>query len=216
MQALWTTLQVSALALAGALVLGLPLGLWLGLGVGRVQSLLRSVFEALLGLPTVLVGLVAYAFLSRRGPLGFLGMLYTVEGMALALGVLALPIVVSLSTQAVERERRRLRENLMVLGARGLRLAVEAVWECRHGLSVALMASLSRVATEVGVAMMVGGNIRGVTRTMTTAIALETGKGEFERGVAMGILLLIVTGLLNLATALLRKEMRHERPSRVA
>jgi len=203
--AIGATLVVAGYAMAAALALGIPLGFCLGYFrfPGRRQA--RIAVDTLLALPTVLVGLVAYAFFSRRGPLGDWGLLFTLPGVAVGLTLLALPIIISLSATAVESMDRQLRVTLISLGAGPRQLLAGCLWEVRHLLLTTGLTAFGRVATEVGIAMMVGGNIKWRTRTITTAIALETNKGEFALGIALGLVLLAIAFAVTLATAFLRK-----------
>ncbi len=203
--AVWVTLFSSGLAMAVSLALGLPLGFWLGYGRFPGQRLLRTVADAGLAMPTVLIGLLVYAFLSRRGPLGEWELLFTVPGMAVGQALLALPVVVSLTATAVASLDSRLRPTLLTLGAQGTLLVLTTLREAGSGVLAAGVNAFGRVFTEVGIALMVGGNIKWHTRTITTAIALETGKGEFAQGVALGLVLLLLALLANLALYRLRR-----------
>jgi tungstate transport system permease protein len=160
-----------------------------------------TVVNALLGLPTVVVGLVVYAFLSRRGMLGGWGLLFSPSGVVIGLAILAAPIVAAFVLAALKEMDPRVRWTAMTLGAGRFRTAWMLLGEARYGVMAAVVAAFGRVVAEVGIAMMLGGNIRGYTRTLTTAIALETAKGEFGFGIALGIILMILVVALN---ALLR------------
>jgi tungstate transport system permease protein len=199
------TLVVSAYSLAAALACGLPLGFCLGYFDFPLKQTARTLVETLLALPTVFIGLVVYALFTRRGPLGSWGLLFTLPGIAVGLAILAFPIVTALSAAAVEATERRLRATLISLGANRRQLFLSTLWEARHGISAAGITAFGRVMTEVGIAMMVGGNIKWQTRTMTTAIALETNQGEFAMGVALGLLLLALAFAVNLAVSALRR-----------
>jgi tungstate transport system permease protein len=203
--AVYATLVVSAEAIAASLILGLPLGFCLGHFEFTGKRLLRLAVDTGLALPTVFIGLVVYAFLTQRGPLGGLGLLFTLPGIAIGLTILALPIVVALSATAVESMDRQLRVTLISLGADRRQLFLGTIWEARHGILAAGLTAFGRVLTEVGIAMMVGGNIKWQTRTVTTAIALETNKGEFAAGIALGFVLLIIAFSVTLSVSLLRK-----------
>ena len=143
--------------------------------------------------------------ISSRGPLGEWGLLFNLTGIAIGQTILALPIVISLSASAVESMDSRLKPTLMSLGAARFQLLVTSLWEARHGLLVAAVTAYGRVTTEVGISMMVGGNIKWHTRTMTTAIALETNKGQFAMGFALGMVLLAIAFAVNLSVSTLRK-----------
>ena len=169
--ALAATVYSSSLAMLASLLLGLPLGFCLGRGPFRGQRLLRTLVDTGLALPTVLIGLLVYAFLSRRGPLGSWGLLFTLPGLAIGQAILALPVVMALTASAVESLDRRLGLTLLTLGANPRQAALTTLWEARSGLLAAAVNAYGRVVTEVGIAMMVGGNIKWHTRTVTTAIA---------------------------------------------
>jgi tungstate transport system permease protein len=182
------SLAVSASACALACGLGLLLGAWLG--VARFRG--RAALLTLLALPSVVVGLVIYLLLSRSGPLGFLGWLFSFKAMVLAQTVLVLPVVTALTRQTIEDAERAHGEQLRSLGAGPLVRALLLVWDERYALLTVLIAAFGRAVSEVGVMMVVGGNIDGFTRVMTTAIALETSKGDLPLALALapGIVLL--------------------------
>ena len=203
--AVYATLVVSTYSLAVTLILGLPLGFGLGYFDFRAKKSVRVVVDTLLSLPTVFIGLLVYAFFTNRGPLGHLGLLFTLPGIAVGLTILALPVVVALSATAVESMDRQLRVTLISLGANRRQLFLSTLWEARHGVIAAALTAYGRVMTEVGIAMMVGGNIKWQTRTITTAIALETNKGEFAMGIALGLVLLLIAFGVNLSVSFLRK-----------
>ena len=190
-----------------SLLTGVPLGFLLGYFrfPGRKQA--RVVVDTLLSLPTVFIGLVVYAFLSQRGPLGGWGLLFTLPGIAIGQTILALPVVMALSASAVENMDRQLRVTLISLGVNRRQLLLSSLWEVRHGILAAALTAYGRVMTEVGISMMVGGNIKWHTRTMTTAIALETNKGLFAMGVALGLVLLAIAFAVNLSVSFLRKRV---------
>lgn len=203
--AVYATLVVSTYSLAVTLILGLPMGFGLGYFDFKAKKSVRVVVDTLLSLPTVFIGLLVYAFFTNRGPLGHLGLLFTLPGIAVGLTILALPVVVALSATAVESMDRQLRVTLISLGANRRQLFLSTLWEARHGIIAAALTAYGRVMTEVGIAMMVGGNIKWQTRTITTAIALETNKGEFAMGVALGLVLLLIAFGVNLSVSFLRK-----------
>lgn len=193
----WTSLRVSVMAVMVAAVPALPLGLVVALHEFRGRATLLWVLSTLMALPTVVVGLLLYGMLSRRGPLGELGILYTPTAIVIGEAVLILPILLNLTITAVRSTDPRLHLTCRSLGAGPLQQALIYANEARLGLLAALVAGFGRAVGEVGVAMMLGGNIEGFTRTMTTAIALETSKGEFALGLALGVLLLIVAFAVN-------------------
>jgi len=206
--AVWATLLSSGMAMAVILALGLPLGFLLGHARFPGRGAVRTLVDTLLSLPTVVVGLLVYALLTRRGPLGDWDLLFSIPGIAMGLTILGLPIVVALTATAVEGLDRRLRHTLLTLGASPGQVLATTLWEARFSLALAAVAAFGRVATEVGVAMMVGGNIKWSTRTITTAIALETNKGQFALGMALGVILLGIALAVNLAVAGLKRMAR--------
>jgi tungstate transport system permease protein len=203
--AIYATLIVSGYSLAASLMMGLPLGFGLGYFDFRVKRQVRVVIDTLLSLPTVFIGLLVYAFFTNRGPLGHLGLLFTLPGIAVGLTILALPIVIALSATAIESMDRQLRVTLISLGANRRQLLFSTLWEARHGIIAGALTAFGRVMTEVGIAMMVGGNIKWQTRTITTAIALETNKGEFAMGIALGLVLLLIAFGVNVSVSFLRR-----------
>jgi tungstate transport system permease protein len=203
--AVYATLVVSTYSLSATLFMGLPLGFGLGYFDFKAKKQVRVVVDTLLALPTVFIGLLVYAFFTHRGPLGHLGLLFSLPGIAVGLTILALPIVIALSATAVESMDRQLRVTLISLGANRRQVFLSTLWEARHGIIAAALTAYGRVMTEVGIAMMVGGNIKYQTRTITTAIALETNKGEFAMGIALGLVLLLIAFGVNLSVSFLRK-----------
>lgn len=196
-----TSLKVAFWSTFFATLLGLPAGYLLAVQEFRGRETAITVVNALLGLPTVVVGLVVYAFISRRGILGGWGLLFTPQGVIFGLTILAGPIVAAFVLAALKEMDPRVRLTALTLGAGRFRTASMLLGEVRYGVVAALVAAFGRVVAEVGIAMMLGGNIRGYTRTLTTAIALETAKGEFGFGIALGIILMVLVVAVN---ALLR------------
>ncbi|NOQ66271.1 MAG: ABC transporter permease subunit [Desulfobacterales bacterium] len=205
--AISVTLRASGMAMVVSLLLGLPLGYLLGYFDFRFKKQIRIVVDTLLSLPTVFIGLVVYALLTRNGPLGETGLLFTIPGIAVGQAILALPIVIALTATAVEASDRNLRITLMSLGANRFQIAKSTLWEVRLGLLAAAVTATGRVLTEVGISLMVGGNIKWHTRTITTAIALETSKGEFGMGIALGLVLLLIALTVNISLAGLRRRI---------
>ncbi len=203
--AVYATLVVSTYSIIATLLIGLPLGFCLGYFDFKIKKQLRVVVDTLLALPTVFIGLLVYAFFTHRGPLGELGLLFTLPGIAVGLTILALPIIIALSATAVESMDRQLRVALISLGANRLQLFLSTLYEARLSILAAVLTAYGRVMTEVGIAMMVGGNIKWQTRTITTAIALETNKGEFAMGIALGLVLLLIAFGVNFSVSFLRK-----------
>lgn len=199
------SLAVSAAACAIACALGLPLGAWLGVTRFAGRGVLLTVLNTLLALPSVVVGLVVYLLLSRSGPLGFLGWLFSFKAMVLAQAVLVLPVVAALTRQAVEDVDAMAGEQLRSLGAGPVLRSLLLAWDERYALLTVVIASFGRAISEVGAVMIVGGNIDGFTRVMTTAIALETSKGDLPLALALGIVLLGTVLALNAVIASLRR-----------
>ena len=200
------TLKASSGSMAASLTLGIPLGFLLGYFDFPAKRQVRLLVDTALALPTVFIGLVVYAFISSRGPLGEMGLLFTIPGIAIGQTILALPVVVALSATAVESMDRHLRTLLISLGASRGQLLFSSLWEVRYGVLAAGLTAYGRVMTEVGISMMVGGNIKWHTRTITTAIALETGKGMFATGIALGLVLVAIAFGVNVCLSFLRKK----------
>ncbi len=191
------SLKVSGLALLAAAVLGLPAGAALGLIRFPGRGLAINVANTFMGLPPVVVGLFLYLLLSRMGPLGFLGLLYSPTAMIIAQTILALPIVIALSHSAIVNVNPIIRQAAGTLGASRGQATAAVIREARYGILSAVMAAFGRVMAEVGSILIVGGNIAGYTRVMTTTIALETDKGNFELALALGIILLALSFSVN-------------------
>jgi tungstate transport system permease protein len=191
------SLQVSLSAVGIAMVLGLPLGAALAVGRFPGRNAVVVILNALMGLPPVVVGLVVYLLLSRAGPLGDLGLLFTPGAMVIAQTILILPIAAALCRQAVEDAWREYEEQLRSLGVDGLRAALTVLWDIRFSLLTAVLAALGRASAEVGAVMIVGGNIDGVTRVMTTTIALETSKGDLALAIGLGLVLIALIMTVN-------------------
>ena len=203
--AIGTTLRVSTASVLLSLVLGIPAGFFLGYADFPGKRGLRTIVDTLLSLPTVFIGLVVYAFVSRRGPLGDLGLLFTLPAIVIGQTILALPVITALTAAAVESLDRRLRPTLSALGAGSRQMLLTTVREAHFGILTAAVTAYGRVMTEVGISMMVGGNIKWHTRTITTAIALETGKGEFATGIALGLVLLLIALAVNFSLSFLKR-----------
>lgn len=191
------SLQVSLSAVIIAALIGLPLGAALAVGRFPGRRTLVVVTNALMGLPPVVVGLVVYLLLSRAGPLGDFGLLFTPRAMVIAQAVLVLPIIVALTRQAAEDAWTDYHELLNSLGAGQMRAAVTLLWDIRFSLVTTVLAGFGRAAAEVGAVMIVGGNIDGVTRVMTTAIALETSKGDLPLALGLGAILITIVVAVN-------------------
>ncbi len=198
-QITFLSLQVSTIATLVSLLIGLPFGTWIALGSFRGRSFLLSIINTGMALPPVVVGLVVAMMLWRSGPLGDLRLIYTPVAIIIAQTVIAAPVVTGLTAAALESLDPRLQQQLLGLGASRLQMIWYLWREARLPLLAALMAGFGSVISEVGASMMVGGNIRGQTRVLTTAIVLETSKGEFGTALALSTLLLVLTYLINLA-----------------
>jgi len=199
------SLAVSLSAVALATLLGLPLGAAIAVGRFPGRQAVIVVLNALMGLPPVVVGLFIYLLLSRAGPLGELGLLFTPQAMVLAQTVLVLPIIAALARQSVEDAWLEYEEQLRSLGVDGLRGALTVLWDIRFSLLTAVLAGLGRASAEVGAVMIVGGNIDGVTRVMTTTIALETSKGDLPLALGLGIVLIAIVLALNAAAQVIKE-----------
>ena len=197
--------EVSLSAVLIATVLGLPLGALLAVKRFAGRRTVIVLLNALMGLPPVVVGLLIYLLLSRAGPLGALGLLFTPGAMVIAQSVLVLPIIAALARQALEDAWREYEEQLRSLGARELEAAFTLLWDARFSLVTAVLAGLGRAAAEVGAVMIVGGNIDGVTRVMTTAIALETSKGDLPLALGLGFVLIAIVLVVNAAAQLIKE-----------
>ena len=203
----WTSLRISLSSPIIASVPGIALGVLVALRRFRGRRVVLAVLNALMSLPTVVVGLIVYSFISRSGPLGGLGILFTPAAIVVGQAVLGLPVVVSMTASSLSRLDPLFSEALTTLGARPGSILWMSVREARGPVLSSCLAAFGRVVGEVGVAMMLGGNIRGYTRTLTTAIALETSKGDFVLGLALGIILLAVALGVN---GVLHSVVRHE------
>ena len=202
------SLAVSLAAVIVATAIGLPLGAAIAVGRFRGRQAVIVLLNALMGLPPVVVGLFVYLMLSRAGPLGSLGLLFTPPAMVIAQTVLIFPIVAALARQAVEDAWVEYEEQLRSLGAHGMGAALTLVWDIRYSLVTAVLAGLGRALAEVGAVMIVGGNIDGVTRVMTTTIALETSKGDLALALSLGIVLITLVLALNAAAHLVKEAAR--------
>ncbi|HQX15456.1 MAG TPA: ABC transporter permease [Anaerolineales bacterium] len=204
------SLQVSALATLLSLVIGLPFGTWLALGRFRGRDVILSIVNTGMALPPVVVGLVVAMSLWRSGPLGDWKLIYTPWAIVIAQVVIASPVVTGLTAAALAALDPRLSQQLLGLGASRPQMIWRLWREARLPLLAALMAGFGSVISEVGASMMVGGNIRGQTRVLTTAIVLETSKGEFESALALSALLLVITYLINLALTWIQQRGRRK------
>jgi tungstate transport system permease protein len=196
-QVVWTSLQVSLSSTTLAALMGVPLGFLVASNEFTGKRGVITVLNTLLALPTVVVGLFVYVFISRQGVFGDLGWLYTKQAIVVGQTILILPLVTVLVVSAVSRIDERYAKTALTLGADRLQLAKVVLSEARFAILAAIIAAFGRVIAEIGVSMMLGGNIKGFTRTMTTAMALEYDKGEFALAVALGLILLAISFGLN-------------------
>jgi tungstate transport system permease protein len=205
----WVSIQVSLTALLFGTLLGLPIGALLATEEFHGKKGVIVTLNTLMGVPTVIVGVLVYLMLSRSGPLGPWGWLFTIKGMILAQILLTTPLIAALSRQILEDAWRIHRDAFLTLSLPRLATLKWLVWDCRFSLSIAILAGLARAISEVGAVMIVGGNIDHSTRTMTTAIALETSKGDLPLALALGMILLSIVLLANLFTFGLRQIAEH-------
>jgi tungstate transport system permease protein len=194
---IYVSLKVSLSSTLIASLLGIPTGFIISFNEFRGKRAVITVLNSLMALPTVVVGLLVYAFISRKGLLGILDLLYTQTAMVIGQVILIFPIVTSLSIAATSRVDERYRKTAMTLGAGPFQTALVIFRETRFGIFVGVIAAFGRVISEIGISMMLGGNAKGYTRTMTTAMALEYDKGEFVLGVALGMVLLFISLAIN-------------------
>jgi tungstate transport system permease protein len=193
----WLSLTVSGIAVVIASLLALPFGAWLALIRFPGRQSLIAVLNGMMGLPPVVVGLLVYLALSRAGPLGALGLLFTPSAMVVAQTLLIFPIIAALTRQVIEDAWGEYREQLTSLNASRSQSMKALLWDMRSTLLTAVLAGFGRAIAEVGAVMIVGGNIDGVTRVMTTAISLETSKGDLALALALGIVLIAIVVLVN-------------------
>lgn len=199
------SLHVSGLATLMACAWGLPLAFVLGISSFPGKRVIRGVFNALLGVPTVALGLILYLTLSKSGPLGLFHLLYTPFGMSIGQSILITPIVVSFTSNAVESIDIDLRDLARTLGASNLQTSFAVLREAKSGVLLAIVASFNRSVAELGIAMMIGGNIRYVTRLLTTAIALETARGETALSISLAIILMTIVFSISIVINVLRR-----------
>ncbi len=198
------SLRVSATAVVIGALVGLPFGAWVAVARFPGRGAVTVVLNAMMGLPSVIVGVVVYLALSRSGPAGSLGLLFTPTAMVIAQTVLTAPLMAALARQIIEDAWRDYETEFRALRLTRMQRVITLLYDCRYSLTVAVLAGLGRAMSEVGAVMIVGGNIDGFTRVMTTAIALETSKGDLPLAIALGIVLLVVVLLLNAVAQTLR------------
>jgi len=205
MNCTWVSLKISFVAIILASLIGVPLGFFIGANNFKGKKIVITLFNTLMALPTVVVGLFVFSFVSRQGPLGVLRLLFTPTAMIIGQFILATPIITALSISAIQGIDPRIRITLITLGARSYQVVFALMLEARFAIMAAVIAGFGRIIGEVGSAMMLGGNIRGYTRSITTAIALETSKGEFSLGLSLGIILLTVALSVNIMLRFLQQ-----------
>jgi tungstate transport system permease protein len=198
------SLLISGSAIILASFLGIAIGVATALNQFPGRRLFVNILNTFMGLPPVVVGLVVYLLLSRSGPLGFLGLLFSPVAMVIAQTILATPILAALTVSALLSVKPLVRDTALALGATPSQIAWTIIREARYGLMAAVIAGFGRVSAEVGAVMMVGGNIAGYTRVMTTAIVLDTAKGEFALAIALGLVLIFLAFLVNLGLNLIQ------------
>ena len=198
------SLRVSLVAVVISSMIGLPLGAAIAIGRFPGRSGVVVVLNAMMGLPPVVIGLVVYLMLSRAGPLGAYGLLYTPTAMTIAQAVLITPIIAALTRQTIEDLYREYREQLQSLGVTPLRTMVTLLVDARYSLLTAVLAGFGRASAEVGAVIIVGGNINHVTRVMTTTITLETSKGNLAMALGLGLILVLIVILVNALTVAVR------------
>ena len=203
--AIKATLYTSSVSILLAVVVGFPLGFMLGFYDFRGRKILRLLSDTALAMPTVAIGLILYAFITRNGPFGSLNLLFTLKAVMLGQFVLALPIIISLTASVVENMEKKHYLTILNLRLAPAKLVFCVLYELRYALMVVIATAYGRIVAEVGVAMMIGGNIKYFTRTITTAVSLETNKGEFAMGIALAMVLIFIAFLVNLAIFALKK-----------
>jgi len=204
------SLKVSGTALIISSIIGVPAGAVIGLKKFPGRGFIITLLNTFMGLPPVVVGLFVYLLLSRSGPLGFMGLLYTPSAMVAAQTILALPIVASLCHSAIVTVDPIIGQAAITLGATPCQKALTIIKEARYGILSSVIAGFGRAMAEVGAILIVGGNIAGYTRVMTTTIALETDKGNFELALALGVILLIISLIINIALHLIQRKGMEE------
>lgn len=204
--AISVTVTVSSWSLFISLLIGLPLGFLLGYYQFPGKTVIRTIVDTFLAIPTVVIGLVVYTFLSQAGLFGEYNLLFTQKAIIIGQIFLGLPIIIALTAAQVEMVDKRLYLSLKGLGASSYQILKATLVEARFGLMTAAMTAYGRIITEIGISMMVGGNIKYHTRTITTAISLETGKGEFVTGIALGLVLFAVALMVNISLTILKRK----------
>ena len=203
--AIKATLYTSNVSILFAVLVGFPLGFSLGFYDFKGRKILRLLSDTALAMPTVAIGLILYAFITRNGPLGSLNLLFTLKAVMLGQFVLALPIIISLTASVVENMETKHYLTILNLRLAPAKLVFCVLYELRYALMVVIATAYGRIVAEVGIAMMIGGNIKYFTRTITTAVSLETNKGEFAMGIALALVLIFIAFAVNLAIHALKR-----------
>lgn len=203
--AIITTITVSSWSIFISLIIGLPLGFLLGYYNFYGKTVIKTIVDTLLAFPTVVIGLIVYTSLSQAGFFGEYNLLFTQKAIIIGQIFLGLPIIIALTAAQVEMVDKRMYLSLKGLGANSYEILKATLIEAKFGLMTASMTAYGRIITEIGISMMVGGNIKYYTRTITTAISLETGKGEFVTGIALGLVLFAVALIVNISLAFLKR-----------
>lgn len=205
LSAVSTTIHTSSISIIITLIIGLPIGFILGYYDFKFKKALKLLSDTLLAIPTVVVGLIVYALISYRGPLGEYEMLFTIKGIIIGQVFLGLPIVISLSSTTIGEIDKKLHLTLLSFSLTSFQTIKTVLYEARHALLISVVTAYGRIISEVGVVMMIGGNIKWHTRTITSAISLETNKGEFAMGIALGAILISISFLVNFALYFLKQ-----------
>jgi len=200
------SLYTSAVATLSAVLWSLPLGMMIGARTFPGKNLVKGFFNAMLGVPTVGLGLILYLFLSKSGPLGIFQLLYTPLAIIIGEAVLVTPIMISFITSAVENVEPEVKDLARTLGATEGQANLVVLQEALPSVVLAVVASFNRAIAELGIALMIGGNISGLTRVLTTSIALETTRGNFELAIALTVILLLIVFTLSFITNMLKRE----------
>lgn len=208
LQIIGVTMRMSFFSTLISCTLGIPLGVWLGTAKFRGRRFVLRIVNTLMGLPPVVAGLIVFLILSNRGPLGQFRLLFTVTAMVIAQVVLITPVVTGLSASFITAKAPAIRETARGVDIRGWRYVGLLLWECRAQLTSVVLTAFGRTIAEVGAVSMVGGNVRFKTRVMTTAIVLESNKGNFEFAVALGMVLLLIAFAVNLVAGAITED-RH-------
>ena len=208
LEIVFVSIRVSFISIALATLAGVPFGILVAQKDFPGRNAIATVLNTLMSLPTVVVGLMLYSFLSRIGPFGYMGLLYTLTAMVIGQFILAFPIISALTISSMRSLDKRVHTTIISMGASSFQSFWMFLHEARFGILAAVIAGFGRVFAEIGVSMMLGGNIKGYTRNITTAIALETSKGEFALGIALGIVLLTVAFAINILFTYLQRKSR--------